>query len=221
MDWTRKQEIKLINTLQDQYVDELIEKINHPHTRMLKFLNFTSPTGTGKTIMMCKLINKLPSCFFIVTSLSRGRLYKQIENTMYMHCTNSNLRIYGVSSYKKNSILQDDDILEDIKSYFKENPNGEFFWLRDEGHIASNNWSRLLEDKCSKIINFSATNKEEVGVVCNFTNTMMLRTVNQQCGTIDDALDQIIKIKQWKLQNCRQIISFIQGLSKSILLEME
>ena len=52
-----------INQLQDEYVTELVRIINDPDYSMMKTINFTSPTGTGKTKMMSKLINRFPSMF--------------------------------------------------------------------------------------------------------------------------------------------------------------
>lgn len=197
-EWTKQKELDLINSLQDEYINELIDKIDSQelHDKAMKYINFTSPTGTGKTIMMCKLVQKRPNDFFIITSLSRGHLYKQIESSIYARCNSRNVRVYGASSFTKVSHLSDDNILHDITSFMQQCPDAHLYWLRDEGHIATNNWTQLLEDRCDKIINFSATNKEVGGIVCNFTNTMMLRTVLQQSGDIDAALDQLATVKK-------------------------
>ena len=61
-----------INKLQDEYVDELIGLINSPAYSSMKAINFTSPTGTGKTKMMGKLIDRLPKYYYIITTLSKG-----------------------------------------------------------------------------------------------------------------------------------------------------
>lgn len=188
---TKEMEIANINKLQNEYVDELIEKIFS--TKMgeyaMKSINFTSPTGTGKTKMMSKLINKLPDCFFIVTTLSRGHLYKQIETSLKKDCKYNNYVVYGMMSLTKHSILKDDDIINLLPSDKK------IIWLRDEGHINTNKWTPILESRCDKIVNFSATNKEAGGIICNFTHTMMLRTVHQQEGTIQDAIIKLMEVK--------------------------
>lgn len=187
---TKAEELKYINQLQDQYVDELICHIESKENEVFKETNLTSPTGTGKTEMIAKLINKKPDWYFIITTLSHGQLNKQVESAVKQRCTGDNYKIYGVSSFTKASILSNKDILADLPSDKK------VIWLRDEGHRNTNNWSELLEEICFKIVNISATNKSDNGVVCNFTDTMMLRTVKQQEGDINDALQKFIEVKK-------------------------
>lgn len=193
--WTKEQEIALINQTQDEYVQELIDILNSndPSIRALEEVNFTSPTGTGKTKMMAKIINRMPNDYFIVTTLSKGQLHKQVSKAIEEDCTDQNFRVYGVQSYTKNSILQDDDILAEIKALPSD---ARVFWFRDEGHIKSNKWMKLLQKRCYKIVNWSATNHDAFGVKCNFTHTMMLRTVQQTPGDIDMALDKLVEIKK-------------------------
>ena len=193
--WTKEQEIALINKTQDEYVHELIDILNShdPSVRALEEVNFTSPTGTGKTKMMATIINQMPNDYFIVTTLSKGQLHKQVSKALENDCPWNNFKVYGVQSYTKNSILQDDDILAEIQSLPS---NARVFWFRDEGHIKSNKWMKLLQKRCDKIVNWSATNNDAFGVKCNFTHTMMLRTVQQAPGDIDMALDKLIEIKK-------------------------
>lgn len=77
----KEKELLSIDKTQDFYVEKLIEIINGTDSRYkeLKEIDFTSPTGTGKTIMVSKLINRLPNYFFVITTLSRGQLSKQIK----------------------------------------------------------------------------------------------------------------------------------------------
>ena len=65
MDWTKEKEIALINKIQDDYVEQLKDKILSEATddKVLKEISFTSPTGTGKTNMMAKLINAIPDAY--------------------------------------------------------------------------------------------------------------------------------------------------------------
>jgi hypothetical protein len=191
-EWTKEQEIALINKTQDEYIDELVRKIKPKNEtyNMMKEFNFTSPTGTGKTNMMAKLINRFPDIFFIITSPSKGSLSKLIATSLSKLCKYDNYIVYGTMSYTKVSILQDDDILGLLPD------NKPVIWLRDEGHITTTRWTPLLEERCQKIINFSATNKEDAGVVCNFTHTMMLRTVHQQEGSIEDAIARLKNVKK-------------------------
>ena len=186
---TREEAFKEINKTQDDYVEQLIQYMNEPATKALKEINFTSPTGTGKTNMMSKLMNRLSDCYFIVTTLSKGQLKDQVKNSFKENCLYDNYTVYGSQDFKINSILTGQDILSLI-------PEGKVcIWLRDEGHIHTNKYMELLETRCDKIINFSATNTQQAGIICNFTHTMMLRTVNQQTGTPEDAIKKLLEIK--------------------------
>lgn len=187
---TKKQAFKEINETQRFYVGELVERINEGDADCLKTINFTSPTGTGKTNMMALLCDSIPEAHFIITTLSRGQLNKQVERNMERLCKAGNFTVYGLCDYKSNSKMTAEDILSLL-------PEGkDVIWLRDEGHINTNKWQGLLEARCRKIVNFSATNKTSEGIRCNFTNTMMLRTVEQAAGTPEDAIKKLIEVKK-------------------------
>ena len=100
---TKQEAFNEINTLQDEYIDELIALMNNKSYDTMKMLNFTSPTGTGKTKMMSKLINKFPDCYFIITTLSKGQLHIQIRNSLQTDCKQNNFYVYGSADYKINS----------------------------------------------------------------------------------------------------------------------
>lgn len=185
---TRDEAFKEINDTQDYYVSEL-QNMLLKNTE-LKEINFSSDTGTGKTKMMSKLINKMSDYFFIVTTLSKGQLNKQIEKNLNKDCLHNNFKVHGVCDYTANTRLTYNDILNELPIDKK------IIWLRDEGHIHTNKWQPLLEDRCYRIVNISATNNDLGGIECNFKHTMMLRTVIQQCGEIGDALDKLIEIKK-------------------------
>lgn len=187
---TKKQAFKEINETQRFYVGKLVERINEGDADCLKTINFTSPTGTGKTNMMALLCDSIPEAHFIITTLSRGQLNKQVERNMRKLCKTGNFTVYGLCDYKSNSKMTAKDILSLL-------PEGkDVIWLRDEGHINTNKWQGLLEARCRKIVNFSATNKTSEGIRCNFTNTMMLRTVEQAAGTPEDAIEKLIEVKK-------------------------
>lgn len=78
--YTKEEAFKRINELQDRYEIELINLIKNENN-VLKEINFSSPTGTGKTNMIAGVINKLSDneYFFIITTLSKGQLDKQIR----------------------------------------------------------------------------------------------------------------------------------------------
>ncbi len=187
---TKQEAFDEINQIQDYYVDELVRHMNAPENEMLKTLSLTSATGTGKTKMMAKLINRFPDYYFIVTTLSKGQLNLQVRDNLKKDCLRDNFTVYGSQDYRINSRLEADDIIGRI-------PVGvRCVWLRDEGHIKTNRYEELLQDVCWKVINFSATNDVST-VSCNFTQTMMLRTVNQiGNSTPEDAIDKLLEIKK-------------------------
>lgn len=185
---TKKEAFDEINYLQDEYVGELISIINSSNYEMMKTINFTSATGTGKTKMMSKLINHLPEYYFIVTTLSKGQLHIQVRNNLERECLYNNYIVYGSADYRINSRLEAEDIIENIPKEKK------CIWLRDEGHIRTNRFDELLSKVCYKVINFSATNVYS-DVICNFAQTMMLRTVNQNNGTPEKAIEKLLEIK--------------------------
>lgn len=190
---TKKEEALLeINETQDFYVSKLSDIITGSDNRFenLKEIDFTSPTGTGKTIMVAKLINSLPSFFFVITSLSRGQLRYQVEDKIRSLCKGDNFIVFGSNEYTKNTNLQEKDIINDLPT------DKRIIWIRDEGHIATNRWQEVLRNRSSHIINFSATNKSNNGIQCNFAHTMMLRTVSQNSGTPEEALEQLLETKK-------------------------
>ena len=194
----REKQFAIINETQEYYENQLIKEILNPNN-VLKEIYFTSPTGTGKTKMSIETMDKLNEAsisknedseyYFLITTLSKGQLDSQISSEFEKRAKYDNYLVYGVSKFTKNTKLTGEEILSKIPNDKK------LIWFRDEGHIASNNWSKLLENKCFKIVNFSATNKYE-GITCNFTHTMMLRTVKQYPGSKPiDALKKLIEIK--------------------------
>lgn len=186
---TKQEAFLEINKLQDEYISQLVNLMNSSDYEMIKQINFTSPTGTGKTKMMSKLINKFPDYYFIITTLSKGQLHLQIKENLKKDCKFDNFTVYGSADYKINTKLQAKDIISKI-------PEGKkCIWLRDEGHIRTNKFEELLSDKCFKVINFSATN-QNTDIQCSFTQTMMLRTVNQSTGTPKDAIKKLLEIKE-------------------------
>lgn len=186
---TKAEELQYINSLQEQYVDQLIEIIDSKDNSVFKETNLTAPTGSGKTEMIAKLINKKIDWFFLVTTLSHGQLNEQIKSKLKSRCVSNNYVVYGVSSFTKTSSLQAEAILAALPKAKK------VIWIRDEGHRNTNNWSALLEEHVDKIVNVSATNKMDNGVVCNFADTMMLRTVMQQSGDFDQAIERFLEVK--------------------------
>ncbi len=186
---TREEAFIEINKTQDEYVKELIDLINDPSYEMVKTVNFTSPTGTGKTKMMSKFINRLPDYFFVVTTLSKGQLHLQVRESLKEDCENDNFIVYGSADYKINSKLDAEDIIRQIPD------SNKCIWIRDEGHIKTNRFDEILSKRCFKVVNFSATNTTS-DIKCNFTHTMMLRTVHQTNGTTEDAILKLLEIKK-------------------------
>ena len=193
--WTKSDELKLINETQNDYVLELYKAMQEPivDDTAIKFINFTSPTGTGKTKMIIKLINMCPDDFFIITTLSRGQLDQQVETSIQKEALYNNYCVYGAMKLTSASKLKEQDIEDLIQNQAK---NKKIYWIRDEGHIHTNRWSNVLEKRCYKIINFSATNHDAHGIMCNFAHTTMLRMVNQDVGSPKDAIKKLLQIKK-------------------------
>lgn len=191
---TKQEAFKEINDTQEYYIDELIKLINSKESDSFKSIDFTSPTGTGKTRMMALLINKMTSYYFVITTLSKGQLHIQVKDNLNKLVSQDNFAVYGVCDYTANTKLTTQDIIDSLPE------DKQIIWLRDEGHINTNKWSELFEakigERCFKIINFSATNKSNNGIKCNFASTMMLRTVVQQPGTPEQALEKLIAVKK-------------------------
>ena len=188
---TREEAFRDINETQDYYVNELINKLHDPKYNYMKKIGFCSPTGTGKTKMIAKLINKLPNYYFIVTSLSRGGLYNQIDENLRKDCIYDNYIVFGVDSLKTNTNLTKEHILNIIET--KKAEGKTCIWIKDEGHRETNNWEFLV-NVCFKTILFSAT-LANPDIRCNFTHTMMLRQVEQINGTPEDAILKLIEVK--------------------------
>lgn len=190
---TKQEEIALINQKQDEYINELINFIEtHKEEEVI---SFTSPTGTGKTRMMDKLINSAfgQRHFFIITSLSRGGLYKQIAESLDNHCLHKNYKIYGSSDITAATIFRPEDAWGEISEASKNKP---LIWIRDEGHTQTNSWSKLLKNKVEHIINFSATNSVS-HIECDFSETCMLRTPQLiKSPQVADALDKLLEVKK-------------------------
>ncbi len=186
---TRQEAFDEINKTQEYYVNKLVDLIHSSDYDAMKTIYFTSPTGTGKTKMMGMLINRFPKYYFIVTTLSKGQLHLQIRIALKEDCLHDNYTVYGCADYKINSKLEAQDIIGKIPADTK------CIWLRDEGHIKTNRFEELLVNVCYKVVNFSATNQHS-DITCNFTHTMMLRTVNQSQGSPEDAIKKLIEVKK-------------------------
>ena len=184
-------EVNKINKRQNQYVEELVQKIRS--NKKTKELYFTSPTGTGKTHMMAKLIDSLPENFFIVTTLSRGGLHLQIKDKLKVLCEkNNNFKVFGLSDYTKNTNKKKKNEINELINKNKD----KIIWIRDEAHVKTNNWHKIFEPFKPKIINFSATNFIS-GIKCKFNDTYMLRkTKIIPAATIKDVLDKLSEIKK-------------------------
>lgn len=209
--------IKIINDRQDMYVKQLASLITSSNLK--KSINFNSPTGTGKTVMISKLINKMEESnfFFLITTLSKGGLNKQLYSSLKSQTKNSNYTVFGVSSFTASTKLQEKEILKSIPI------SKELIWIRDEGHIKSNNWTKLLYEKAYKIINVSATN-EYVDIQCNFVDTPLLRTPYQIYGIPKEAIDKLLYVKRVHKNvlnyNPCLIVRDVSGILKNEFIEL-
>lgn len=186
---TKKEWLEIITNRQRMYVNQLARIIKEDGVK--KTINFNSPTGTGKTVMVAMLVNLLSDAnyFFLITTLSRGGLNKQVGLALSKMIKSDNYFVYGVSSFTLSTKLQEKDILNKVPIDKK------LIWIRDEGHIKSNNWTKILEGIAYKIVNVSATN-DQVDIQCNFTDTPLLRTPIQLFGSPRESIEKLLEIKK-------------------------
>lgn len=189
----REQEMRLINSRQDEYVEQ-VKELLCDNSSPMKEVTLCSKTGTGKTIMLSKLVNKMQDYFFLITTLSRGGLNKQVEESLRKNCIGNNWVVYGDRQFTKNTIIQEEDIRNAIPE------NVPVVWVRDESHINTHLWHKCFYESVDKILNMSATPKNGGGgncVVTNFADTCMLRSVKFHFdSTPVDALEKLIQIKK-------------------------
>ena len=188
-----KEEMELINSRQDEYVEQ-VKHFLCDNSSPMKEVTLCSKTGTGKTMMLSKLVNKMQDHFFLITTLSRGGLNKQVEESLHKNCTGDNWVVYGDRQFTKNTTIQEEDIRKSIPK------NVPVVWVRDESHINTHLWNKCFYDSVDKVLNMSATPKNGGGgncVVTNFADTCMLRTVKFHFdSTPIDALEKLIQIKK-------------------------
>lgn len=112
---TRAEWVKVIDERQNMYVKQLADIIKQNSLR--KEIFFNSPTGTGKTVMIAKLINLLneEEYFFIITTLSRGGLNHQVETK------NDKRKIM----YKNKEKNEEKTLEEELKNYLDRNTKEE------------------------------------------------------------------------------------------------
>lgn len=205
-------EIDKINQRQAYYVTQLVDLVKDRLERSVNVsreINFTSDTGTGKTRMMSMFIDKMisyyPNLVIMISSLSRGGLKTQVHTQLIAHCqatSSSRVRFYGDAEVKTYGTRK--TIAEEVTTLTQIGGEREgkklLLWIRDEGHRTTAALRRIFEEASkdfykSLIINISATN-EQSDVICNFADTMMLRTPIQEIGTWKDALDKLEEIKE-------------------------
>lgn len=179
-----------ITNLQNAYVDELIEALRDEKNKQYESINFNSATGTGKTHMIIRLINSMPDYFFIVTTLSKAKLNEQTQNKLSKYCKGGNFIVYGNCDFSANTKKQKVDFMCDISN------DKPIIWIRDESHIKTENFMKIFKDKVCHIVNFSATNNVGLGIDCDFSDTAMLRKINQKFGNPKEALEKLIEVKE-------------------------
>ena len=204
-------EIDKVNQRQEFYVNKLVELVNDRLVRKVnanREVGFTSDTGTGKTRMIAMFINKMtsyyPNMVFMVSSLSRGGLGSQVRNQLNSLCQEPRrFKFYSDAEIKAVGTRKTiQSAVSELVSQSRERGAESSFllWIRDEGHRATTALSRVFKEASSfftrsVIVNVSATNSQS-DVVCNFADTMMLRTPVQVHGKWGDALDKLEEIKK-------------------------
>ena len=190
---TKKREIQIINSIQDKYVKQLIKTLDD--SASVKEVFLTSPTGTGKSKMIAKLINSEwgKKHFFVITTLSRGDLNIQLNDSLQKDCNPDDFIVYGSSQLTATTLLRPADVQATVREKANNRP---IIWIRDEAHIETNNFKIALENMYEHIVNVSATNSIQ-GIECDFSATCMLRTpVVEKTGDVSVALDKLLEVKK-------------------------
>lgn len=190
---TKKREIQIINSIQDKYVKQLIKTLDD--SASVKEVFFNSPTGTGKSKMIAKLINSEwgKKHFFVITTLSRGDLNIQLNDSLQKDCNPDDFIVYGSSQLTATTLLRPADVQATVREKANSRP---IIWIRDEAHIETNNFKIALENMYEHIVNFSATNDIK-DIDCDFSATCMLRTpVVEKTGDVSVALDKLLEVKK-------------------------
>lgn len=190
---TKKREIQIINSIQDKYVKQLIKTLDD--SASVKEVFLTSPTGTGKSKMIAKLINSEwgKKHFFVITTLSRGDLNIQLNDSLQKDCNSDDFIVYGSSQLTATTLLRPEDVQATVREKAHNRP---IIWIRDEAHIETNNFKIALENMYEHIVNVSATNSIQ-GIKCDFSATCMLRTpVVEKTGDVSVALDKLLEVKK-------------------------
>lgn len=218
----KKEQIKLINAIQNSYVEQLEKIIKRKVETKDEFyeINFGSKTGTGKSIMITKLLNNCSDLFFMITTLSRGGLNQQLKRTLEEKSIHSNFVCYGSCDLTANTRKDAEDIWNEILE--KNSNNKPIIWLRDEGHIKTNVFSTAFKKKVSVIVNISATNINQNDIDCNFTDTIMLRHPKlYTMAHFDDAINKLLEVKEQhkKVKNynpCMVVRCLDENISKDL-----
>lgn len=190
---TKKREIQIINSIQNKYVKQLIKTLDD--SASVKEVFLTSPTGTGKSKMIAKLINSDwgKKRFFVITTLSRGDLNIQLNDSLQKDCNSDDFIVYGSSQLTATTLLRPEDVQTTVREKANNRP---IIWIRDEAHIETNNFKIALENMYEHIVNVSATNSIQ-GIECDFSATCMLRTpVVEKTGDVSVALDKLLEVKK-------------------------
>lgn len=223
----KNEQIKLINDIQDNYVEQLEKRIRTKIINNDEFyeINFGSKTGTGKSVMITKLLNNCPDLFFMITTLSRGGLNKQLQTTLDEKAINNNFVCYGSCDLTANTKKDADDIWNEIIN--KNTNNKPIIWLRDEAHIKTNVFSAAFKKRVKVIVNISATNINQNDIDCNFTDTILLRHPKlYTMAHFDQAIEKLLEVKNQhkKVSNynpCMVVRCLDETISKNLRLSAE
>lgn len=172
--------------LQNEAIMEIISQLKKTE----KNITFKSPTGSGKTYMMAKVMDEIlfqnDDIIFLVSSLSKGNLAEQnyekfleysdekIFNNILPFLINSessgeggiyipdNYNVYVLPRdlYKKTAKLKKGAYLKKFLEEITKNQKKKVYLIKDECHIATNNLDELSDTYFSKILSCSATPKK-------------------------------------------------------------
>jgi type III restriction enzyme len=183
--------LQAIKDIQNKAIDKVISLL-----KVKNDVTFKSPTGSGKTYMMAKIMSKMLECdqniVFIVSSLSKSGLanqnHKKFENDYKNDFLNlkpkyievdvsSEENVYipleynvyslGRDKYKKGTKLMKGAFVSFLDELKKQNKK--IILIKDECHQATNNLDNLKNEYFEKTLNLSATPKI-TQIDCKITN---------------------------------------------------
>lgn len=165
-----EESVRELNQQQDKYVNQIVDRIHNVINGNIisSDIQIAAKTGSGKTKIIHKLVDKLPNFFFYCTTLSTGSLAKDLSKEL-LACPNCEVR--GLSSITKATKT----FTKEIETQFIKKMKAEYdyvVWIRDESDYGSTIFESLLNSNYIDIvINFTATPNKPVDIKIDYTDS--------------------------------------------------